>query len=187
MRYISKGMVLKPSTEHILNVSRCGDDFKLTGINAKLWLDGRYTVAMTKDVLQETKLKHLVRIGLAEVTEETGLLAAYRLLTGCVICPAKLKSLHRPLNSAEHRLWKWISQAGLRLTASELVMLNEKDIHPADSLLGEANRQALTESIYTAETIFDGILEGKMEHSPARDRTMKALLGLLRKKRILLI
>lgn len=187
MLYLSKGMVLNPSTEHILYVSRCGSEFTLTGVLAKLWIDGRLTVGKTIDVRQEAKLKHLIRMGLAETTDGADDIAAYRLLTNCVICPAKPRFLHRPLNRRERYLWMWISRAGLRLTAAELVSLKERGIAPALHLLGEENRQKLTELIYTAETIFDGILETRMEHSPARSDVVKGILGLLRKKRILLI
>ena len=54
-------------------------------------------------------------------------------------------------------------------------------------LLGEDGRQRLTEMIYFAETIPDGILETLMEHSPARDTVTGALLELLRTRRLLLI
>lgn len=36
--YISKGMVARPSTEELLFVTRCGVEFRLTGIEADLWL-----------------------------------------------------------------------------------------------------------------------------------------------------
>ena len=41
--------------------------------------------------------------------------------------------------------------------------------------------------IYFAETIPDGILETLMEHSPARDTVIGALLELLHTRRLLLI
>ena len=45
----------------------------------------------------------------------------------------------------------------------------------------------MTEMIYFADTIPDGILETMMEHSAARDNTVDALLQLLRTRRLLLI
>ena len=54
-------------------------------------------------------------------------------------------------------------------------------------LLGPANRQALVETIYSTETIADGILEARMEEAYARDEVVTAVLGLLRKRRIFLI
>jgi len=55
------------------------------------------------------------------------------------------------------------------------------------SLLGKNNWYTLINTIYTTETIFDGILDVKMENSPAMQTTVTAILGLLRKKRILLV
>lgn len=45
MKYISIGVVMAPSTEHILKVSHYGTEFTLTGDLARLWLDGRYGFA----------------------------------------------------------------------------------------------------------------------------------------------
>ena len=38
MKYISKGMVIRASTEDLLFVTRCGADFQLTGEQAALIL-----------------------------------------------------------------------------------------------------------------------------------------------------
>ena len=46
--YISKGMVARPSTEELLFVTRCGVEFRLTGIEADLWLDGRFSFPTRK-------------------------------------------------------------------------------------------------------------------------------------------
>ena len=85
------------------------------------------------------------------------------------------------------RTWEWLNEAGLRLTASELIRLEERRVQPTPALLGEDGRQRLTEMIYFAETIPDGILETLMERSPARDAVVTNLLGLLRTRRLLLI
>ena len=77
------------------------------------------------------------------------------------------------------RVWTWIEQAGLRLTTSELIRLEEQDTEPVPALLGEDGRQNLTERIYDQDTIFDGVLESKMEGSPARDALLASLLRLL--------
>jgi len=91
------------------------------------------------------------------------------------------------LSRPERRVLQWIRWAGLRLTIAELTLLAERGLGPVPALLGEQNRQALTEAIYTTETICDGILETLMEKSPVRDDTVLAVLGLLRKKKIYLI
>lgn len=45
----------------------------------------------------------------------------------------------------------------------------------------------MVELIYTKETIFDGALEAAMELSTALTPTLKTLLSLLKKKRVILI
>ena len=40
MKYISKGLVVEGSTEHILKIQRGGYEFQLTGDRARLWLNG---------------------------------------------------------------------------------------------------------------------------------------------------
>jgi len=123
--------------------------------------------------------------GIVSTTEETGALAVYRLLSGCILCPEEGPRL--PLRKRDRRIWTWITQAGLRLTPCELIRLEEQKLLPVPALLGEAGRQELTEAIYTTATILDGILETNMEHSPARDATVRALLRLLRTRRLLLV
>lgn len=44
MKYISIGVVMAPSTEHILKVSHYGTEFTLTGDLARLWLDAVYSL-----------------------------------------------------------------------------------------------------------------------------------------------
>ncbi len=70
---------------------------------------------------------------------------------------------------------------------AELTLLLERGVAPVPELLGAENRQALTEVLYTTDTIADGILETLMEKSPARDAAVRAVLGLLRKKKVYLI
>ena len=70
MKYISKGMVIRASTEDILFVTRCGVDFQLTGEQAALWLNGRFGFAKNRENVLEVKaLQQLKRQGLVEITE----------------------------------------------------------------------------------------------------------------------
>ncbi|RAZ82460.1 hypothetical protein DK853_43355, partial [Klebsiella oxytoca] len=59
--------------------------------------------------------------GLVVTTEETGSLAAYRLLTNCIICPNDRKWTDRFLSKSVRQVWIWLNEAGLRLTTSELI------------------------------------------------------------------
>ena len=55
MKYISKGMVIRASTEDLLFVTRCGVDFQLTGEQAALWLNGRFGLAKNRENVPEVK------------------------------------------------------------------------------------------------------------------------------------
>ena len=132
------------------------------------------------------ELLHLKRVGLAEpIGEEPE--GVYRALTQCVLVPAKAGKLRMPLNSLEIQTLLWLREAGLRLTMAELVCLHERGICPEPGLFGEKNRQALTEAIYTQQNIFDNVLEAQMEHAACREEMVRAVLGLLKKKRIVLL
>ena len=183
MKYISKGLVVEGSTEHILKIQRGGYEFQLTGDRARLWLNGRFGVA-DADGTNPRYVKE--RVGLTEpVGEEPE--GVYRAMTQCVLVPAKAGRLRVPLNALESQTLQWLREAGLRLTMAELVCLRERDIRPEPGLLGEENRQALTETIYTQETIFDNVLEAQMERAACREEMVRAVLGLLKKKRIVLL
>lgn len=187
MIYLSKGILPWKPNEESVSVSHCGALHKLTGVSAKLWLAGQHKPRYTHNTEQETALNQLAELGIVKHADETEDAAYFRLLTNCAICPVKVKSAPVLLSHPERQVWKWIQKAGLRLTIAELTLLSERGVKPVPALLGEQNRQALTETIYTADTIFDGILETIMEKSPARDKTMRAVLGLLSKQRIFLI
>jgi hypothetical protein len=187
MMYLSKGILpWKPSAAGAA-VSHCGVLHRLTGDRAALWLAGQHQPGHTQNAEQDAELARLAELGIAECDEGTDETAVFRLLTGCSVCPVRVKSRPAILNRPERRLWRWIRFAGLRLTVAELTLLTERGVKPVPALLGEANRQALTEVIYTAETIFDGILETLAAKSPARAGTVAAVLGLLRKGKIYLI
>lgn len=188
MKYISKGIVAEGSTEHILKIQRGGYEFQLTGDRARLWINGRFGVsdADGTNPWYVKELLHLKRVGLAEpVGEEPE--GVYRALTQCVLVPAKTGRLRMPLNPLESQTLQWLREAGLRLTMAELVFLRKNGVDPSAELLGDENRQALTEAIYTQDTIFDNVLEAQMEHASCREEMVRAVLGLLKKKRIVLL
>lgn len=187
MLYISKGMVLiENSTEQMLLVTRCGVDYALTGIGSVLWLNGRFGVHESDDGRELKHLEKLSELGLVELSEETSALASYRLLSRCVICPAKTKTIRALLSPAESQAMRWIGEAGLRLTIGELTKLFDESMHPCPELLGKENAQELTMQLYRSDSIFDTTLDLLMEQSPKRDDVVAAVLGLLRKKRIIL-
>jgi len=183
MTYLSKGLLVR-KTQNALIISHCGAEYELTGERAMIWKNGRQGPWETN---QEQFLQELSKAGLVEASSDTGNEVIFRILINCVICPVEKPAFPVLWGQPERELYKWITKAGLQLTIAEMVFLNHNKIKPIHGLLGEKNRQALTELIYTTETIPDGILESRMERSPERDGTIDAVLGLLGKDQIFLI
>ena len=182
MLYISKGIPHKPGKDKLVVAWR-GKEFTLEGAEARLWQFGCFDSSLAGGEVLEA----LASLGLVETAEEDTPLCLYRLLTNCIICPAPWRLARWPMRFPEWRLWRWIRRAGWRLSLAELVFLFENSIWPRMELLGMENRLALVETIYNTETIFDGILESRMEDACSRDDVVTAVLGLLRKRRIFLI
>lgn len=187
MIYISKGIVQTKSTEQLLLVSRGSQSFELTGIEAMLWLDGRFEFADAKAPAQLAALEHLFRMGLVETADEETAVAKYRILTQCILCAAETKKFIITEDETAFSVLNWLRNAGIRLSLAELVYLHENDIRPTGDLLYIENRQALIETIYTRNTIFDNILECQMEHAACRDEIVAAILRLLKSKKIILL
>ena len=175
MMYLSKGLPVQKAGGGF-RVSHVGRIFELGYEMAALWSAAR----QAPQSVPAEKLHYVLRLeqsGLAVTTKEHGNLANYRLLSSCIICPNQEE--HEVQLGQDGRVLIWIGQAGLRLTASELIRLEEQGTEPVPALLGEDGRQNLTERIYDQDTIFDGVLESKMEGSPARDALLASLLRLL--------
>ncbi len=187
MIYISKGIVRADSTEHVLYICRGQQITQLTGMEAKLWLDGRYGFSIVKMPAHVKAIEHLFRMGLVEKSEEDSLLSRYRILTQCVLCAADVPKHNFTLGKVEGSTLKWLMKAGIRLSMAELVYLHEHFIEPIGNLLYIENRQALIETIYTNDTIFDNVLECQMEHAICRDKITAAVLNLLKHKKILVL
>jgi len=186
MYYISKGVVYKKSDINNVHISRCGGDYILQNSHAKLWLAGRFNVAHAENSEQQSELLKLESMGLVEITEPDDT-AHYQLLTNCIICKVNPAVSRFPLNKNEKLIWTWIKNAGFKLTISELVYLIEQNIIPSPAFFGKDNWHTLIHAIYTQETIFERILDAKMRESSARNKTVSAVLGLLRKKRVILV
>lgn len=177
MLYISKG-ALRDGT-----IAWRGKEFQLEGEQLQLWRQGHCDATLAS----ASQLETLLHLGLVEITESDDPASLYRLLTRCVICPISPCWLRLPLRRTERQLWRWVTCAGLHLSLAELTCLLEEGVRPVPELLGAENRQALVETIYTTETIADGLLEARMEEAWGRDAVVAAVLGLLRKRRIYLL
>ena len=167
MLYLSKGIVCKNSTCDCLNIARGESVVTISGKEAGIWLEGRLKI--NSDLNDIKTVEILSDKGLIEYEESSDALGKYRLLTRCICCPTKL------------------TMAGLRLSTAELIFLMENNILPSSSLLYEDNRQALVETIYTKNNIFDNILEKQMEKAQCRDKIVNVLLKLLYKRRIVVL
>ncbi len=187
MIYISKGIVKPGSTEDNIQIIRSGQAFTLIGLNAQLWLDGRYNFNTVNDDIPIAALKRLARMGLVETEDDDSPVSKYRILTRCVLCAAKNRTGGFTVNGKERVIHNWIRDAGIHLTVAELIYLQEKGVKPESKYLYAENRQALIERIYTQNTIMDDILECQMETAACRDYVVDTLLTLLKKKRILIL
>ena len=178
MMYLSKGLPV-PEKDGTVRVSHCGRIFALGPEMAALWESARWAPQLVPR--QKARfIERLEQSGLAVTTQEEGGLALYRLFSGSIICPQDEGDGQASVAEGDGRIWQWIQYAGLRLTASELVRLEEQGTEPTPDLLGEEGRQDLTEKLYSPRTIQEGVLEREMEYSPARDGLVAALLRLLR-------
>lgn len=186
MLYLSKGIVEQKSTEQLLKLERCGKEYSLSGEEAALWLRGRFAFSEPETESEKRSLLHLKRMGLAEVEENTDI-GKYRLLTQCICCPAVCSKPEILLTHAEKEMLTWLREAGLRLTVAELIFLKERRIKPEPGYLHAANRQRLVETIYTVDTIGDNLLENLMEKAECRDDMVRLIMGLLKKKKILIL
>ena len=107
MKYISIGAVMTPGTESIVDVTHGKNIFRLTGMQAALWLNGRtkFSTAVSSTELQV--LNQLCRTGLAVIADETGS-GEYWALSNCTILPAVVKHPYWFLSAQEKRLLTWL-------------------------------------------------------------------------------
>lgn len=186
MKYISIGAVMTEGTEHILDVTHGGNKFRLTGEKAALWLNGRCKFAIVAHPSHLVTLEQLFKMGLVVKCDGSGA-EEYRALTKCTLVPAESKHPYFGLWGMEKSVLQWLRSAGLVLSMAEVTYLIDRNVQMEDKLLGSQNAQALVERIYTKDTIFNNILENQMERAEVRDSVVKAVLGLLRKKRLVLL
>ena len=187
MLYLSKGILCKNSTTDNVRVARGNTIIALTGIEAEIWLGGRFNMISTEDGDKCRAILRLHDMGLAEYEDACDKTAQYHILTRCICCPAKTGIIKKPLSKCERMVMIWLDNAGLRLSVAELMFLVENKVKPTENLFYEENAQALVETIYTQYSIFDNILENQMMHAKCRNEVICSLLLLLSKKRIAML
>lgn len=186
MKYISIGAVMHEGSEYILDVCRGGNSFRLTGERAALWLNGRQGFAYAEKSTELQTLEYLVKMGLA-VKADGSVAEEYHALTRCTLVPANRKFPYWGLKSLEKTVLRWLREAGLVLSMAELTFLMDRGIELREELLGKENIHALVHTIYTRETICDNILENQMEAAASQRDTVRIVLSLLKKQRIVLL
>lgn len=186
MIYISKGIVCKGSTENMVMLRHGENQVTLHGRQAALWLDGRLGIATVSDKLGQTYVRNLQRMGLMEFEVENSAESRYWLLTKCLFCPS-VKYGFKKLTQVEQDIMIWLKKAGLHLSTSELIYLLDRNIRPSAALLHKFNRQALVEIIYISNHVQESALDAQMLHADSRDLVVKALLDLLKQKRLVIL
>lgn len=184
MLYLSKGIAKKNSTAKSVQVLRGGQCIGLSETEADVWLNGRFSFSCSKTPTEDHSLQRLIHMGLAEGEPEENGDAGYWILTRCICCPAQAAKSWFGLSATEKTILFWLINAGIRLSTAELIYLLEYKIKATPDLLYPQNRQSLIETIYTADTIADNILENQMAAAKCRDGVIQALLSLLKKKKI---
>ena len=188
MLYLSKGMVQPKSSTDNLWLERGGKPFQLQGMEAAVWLKGRFRFMVTESAAEEQIVIYLADKGLAEMEDEADSANKYRILSRCVCYPARQRGhMSSRLNERERQIYTWLQKAGIRLSVAELVFLTEYRITAVSGMFGVRNRQNLIETIYTKENIQDNLLEHQMEKAECRDEVVETLMQLLKKKKIVIV
>ena len=86
MMYLSKGELTQSSKTGLDYVFLSGCVYALGPKMAELWNRARLAPQLVPED-RERAIKRMESSGLVVTTEETGMLAAYRLLSGCILCP----------------------------------------------------------------------------------------------------
>lgn len=187
MLYLSKGVLCKNSVADNLRVARGNKIIELSESESKIWLLGRFQMEVTNEKEDFAIIKQLSDKGLMEYEDSHTNAAKYFILTRCICCPTITYRIQKPLFGQEKVIMKWLSNAGIRLSVAELIYLIEHKIKPENSLFYTENAQALVETIYTQNTIYDNILENQMLDADCREEVVRLLLHLLSKKRIVML
>lgn len=188
MLYLSKGVVQPKSCIENLWLEHGGKQFQLHGVEAAVWLKGRFGFMITDSEAEEQVVMRLADKGLIEMEEKADSISKYRILTRCVCCPARQRGrMSSRLNERERQIYTWLQEAGIRLSVAELIFLQEHQITVDSGMSGIRNRQKLIETIYTKDNIQDNLLEHQVEKAECRDEVIEVLMQLLKKKKVLIV
>ena len=187
MIYISKGIVIGKSSFG-LYIRHFGQPMEILGEEARMWYAGRFGFSYADTDDEFDSGRNLAKKRLIITEERDGDFEKYHALCRCAIC-ANPKTVFRPafFNETEKNILIWLREVGANLSLPELVFLNDGKIKPTPELLYKKNAVKLLKIIYPWSVSMAGELESKMKHSIARKRTVDAVLGLLRKRRVVIM
>lgn len=186
MLFVSKGIPEKEGISVHLRIMSSGMIYTLCDMHEAVWLRGRLNISETVSEAEKSAVCDLLRMVLVEYAPKIDPAARYSVLSRCIIVPTQ-KRKRVSLRPTERFAMVWLREAGLRLSLAELVFLYENGVRPGKNLLGQENRQALVERICTTDTIDYHILEVRMSQAAKRGDVVDAVLGLLKKKRVVLL
>ncbi|WP_285819627.1 hypothetical protein [Bacteroides acidifaciens] len=188
MMYLSKGILCKGGSKNWLYIRHLGQPTVLNGEEAVLWQESRFHFSYTMNPSEMAIVQKLVRKGVAVSENGRSELEKYHALCRCSIRanPNFIIGL-KPFNALEKRILTWLRKTDANLSLPELICLEDKGIKPERNLLYRKNSTELFKLIYPCYESIAGDLENKMRCSIARQRTIDALLELLRRKRVVII
>ena len=186
MLYLSKGSLDSRPIGGLYRVFNRGTIYVLGHRMGRLWRSARaYPHVVPRGA--EREVRRLEEAGLVTVTDEEDDIGRFYLLTNCIICPTETEPCLMLLPRRDRRILTWVKRAGLRLTVGELICLEDRNITPAEDLLGNEGRMNLVMALYTGHMSPDNTLEVMMEHSTARKATVDSIYRLMRLHYLLLV
>lgn len=188
MMFLSKGIMSKGGSKSWLYIRHLGQPTVLHGEEADLWQKSRFGFSYTMNPSEIAIVQRLVRKGVVVSENGRSELDKYHALCRCSIRanPNFIIGL-KSFNALERRILTWLRKTDANLSLPELICLEDKGITPEQNLLCRKNSTDLFKLIYPCYESITGDLENKMRCSIARQRTIDALLKLLRRKRVVIM
>lgn len=187
MIYLSKGILCRYIHEHHIVVRQIDTPKELFGLDARLWMNGRYGFRITQSREEETAVKVLAERWYVCCEQDNNPCSQYRILTRCLLYPSRRKMRLPLINRTERKIYRWIKKAGLNLSIAELICLEEKGIEPKREMLYKKNAQKLHDVIYPGSITYAYSLENRMKNSLMRKQTVEAVVGLIQKQRLIVL
>ncbi len=188
MMYLSKGILCKGGSKSWLYIRHLGQPTVLNGEEAVLWQKSRFGFSYTTNQSEIAIVQKLTRKGVVVSESGRSELEKYHALCRCSIrSNSNFIFGLRPFSVIERRILTWLRKTDINLSLPELICLEDKEIKPERNLLHGKNSTDLFKLIYPCYESIAGDLENRMRYSIARQKTINAILELLRRKRVVII